>query len=566
MSSKAIILLFMLIFSTSFSIEIKMEERRNLEKDISNKEIELKELKKLLEKLEKKKDEDKNPKIGLVLSGGGAKGLAHVGVLKVLEEYNIQIDYITGTSFGSIIGALYASGYTANEIEKIVYGIDWNSYKSNRQDREYISLLSKSEKEKYFLNLEVDKNWELRFPKGVLTGQSFYLELKSLLARVEGVDDFDNLKIPFRAITTNINTGNGEAQGKGDLAKAVFKSMAFPTVFEPIEDDGEFYVDGGVVDNMPVEEAIRLGADVIIAVDISADENIIQGDSSLVEIMDKMSTYKNSKQFKKSIELANILIVPDVKKYSVSDFSDIEILITKGEIETRKHKEELIKYNKGRKKRILKFEVKEIEFEIEKIELLNNNVVNEKKIIDLSGKKLPNKYSQSEFKLWMNKINALSIINRFFYRVENKKLIIEVQEKGTKHLRLGLNISSDFGVALKIATEVSNYDISESDYTIAAEISKYPKLELKEFSEYKFKKIHSFSSLGIGVKTSPIFIYEKKDKISEYNAKNFYVSSVLGIAVFNSYALGIKGEYIVSKIEYDSGSKKVWSRTHKKLL
>lgn len=243
MRSKVIVLLFMLIFSTSFSIEIKMEEKRNLENNILKKEIELKELKKLLAKLQKKKDKEKNPKIGLVLSGGGAKGLAHVGVLKVLEEYNIQIDYITGTSFGSIIGALYASGYTASEIEKIVYGIDWNSYKSNKQDREYTSLFSKSEKEKYFLNLKIDKNRELRFPKGVLTGQSFYLELKSLLAKVEKIDDFDDLKIPFRAITTNINTGSEEAQGKGDLAKAVFKSMAFPTVFEPIEDDGQFYVD-----------------------------------------------------------------------------------------------------------------------------------------------------------------------------------------------------------------------------------------------------------------------------------------------------------------------------------
>lgn len=307
---------------------------------------------------------------------------------------------------------------------------------------------------------------------------------------------------------------------------------------------------------MPVEEAIRLGADIIIAVDISADENIIQSDSSLVEIMDKMSTYKNSEQFKKSIALSNILIIPDVNNYSISDFSDIEILIGKGEIETRKHKKELIKYSGGKKKKIPKFEEKEIEFEIEEIELTNNNLINEEKIIDLSGKKLPNKYSQSEIKIWMNKINALSVINRFFYKIKNKKLTIQVQEKGTKYLRLGLNISSDFGVALKAATDVSNYDLFESDHIISAEISQYPKLDLREFSEYKLKKFQYFTSLGLGTKISPIFIYDEKDKISEYNANSFYIDGVFGAAIFNSYSLGIKGEYIVSKIEYDSGSKK----------
>lgn len=556
MRIKCIIILFMFIFSNGFSSEIQFENINEIKERISSKEAELRELKDLLKKLdEEKKSKKETPKIGLVLSGGGAKGLAHVGVLKVLEEYNIPIDYITGTSFGSIIGGLYASGYTADEIDKIVHKIDWNSYKGNDRDREYSSLLFKVEREKYFLNLEIDKNWKLKFPNGVLTGQSFYLELKSLLSNVEGIENFDNLKIPFRAISTNINTGEAVAQGKGDLAKAIFKSMAFPTVFQPVEDNGEFYVDGGVTDNMPVEAAIDLGADIIIAVDISADEVNIEEDSSLIKIMDKMSTYRSSDEFKKSIELSDILISPDVKSYSVADFADLEIIIKKGEIETRKHKKELMKYSEKRKRKLAKAKVKEKQFEIEELVLVNNHVITKKKIMFFSSKKLPNKYSQEELELWMNKINALSIINRFFYTIEGKKLIIDVHEKETKHLRLGLNASSDFGVAFKAATEISNYGILKKDYIVTAEVSSYPKLELRGFSEYKFNKVQYIGSLGIGAKSSPLFIYDKDDNISNYKSKDFYIDGILGTAIFNSYAIGIKGEAVTSNIEYDDGSK-----------
>ncbi|MEI6857934.1 patatin-like phospholipase family protein [Psychrilyobacter sp.] len=140
------------------------------------------------------------------------------------------------------------------------------------------------------------------------------MELKSLLMRVERIDNFDDLEIPFRAIATNINIGESQAMGEGDLAKAVFMSMAIPTIFEPVEDNGEFYIDGGLVNNLPVQEVLNMGADIVIAVDISADETIIKDNSNLAQIMDKISTYRSGEEFKKATELADILIVPDVKK------------------------------------------------------------------------------------------------------------------------------------------------------------------------------------------------------------------------------------------------------------
>ncbi len=559
MRFKIVIFLFGLIFLIGYSEEIGDRKVKILEQKISGKETELEELKILYQELlEKKENMEMSPKIGLVLSGGGAKGAAHIGVLKMLEEYNIPIDYITGTSFGSIVGALYAAGYNVAEMEEIILNMDWDSFKNDKQARKHTSIVEKIEREKYFINLEIDENWKLKLPKGVLTGEAFYLELKSLLMRVEGIDNFDNLEIPFRAIVTNINTGESQAMGEGDLAKAVFMSMAIPTVFEPVKDNGEFYIDGGLVDNLPVQEVLNMGADIVIAVDISADETIIKDNSNLAEIMNKISTYRSEEEFKKATELADILIVPDVKKNSIADFSNLEILIEKGEREAKKHERELMKLSRseGKNKQKLKnINDKEIEFEIDEVVLVGNKSLTLDKVVGISGKGIPGNYTQEELNLWMDKISALSVINRFFYRIEDKKLTIEIQETETRRLRMGMNYSTDFGAAIRIGTEVSSYGLTESDYTVMGEISKYPKLELRGVSEYKFKEIQYLSSIGIGVETNPLYIYDKADKISDYTNESVYIDGIVGTAIFNSYFLGTKIEYRMSENKYDLGSK-----------
>lgn len=566
MRFRIVVLLFGLIFLTGFSDDIGEQRLKILQQEISDKEKELEKLKILQRDLLKKKESvERIPKIGLVLSGGGAKGAAHIGVLKILEEYNIHIDYITGTSFGSIVGALYAAGYTADEIEAIILNIDWDSFKNDNQARKYTSIVNKDEREKYCFNLQIDGNWKLKFPRGVLTGEAFYLELKSLFRGVEEIDDFDDLQIPFRAIATNINTGERQAMAKGDLAKAVFMSMTIPTVFEPVKDNGEFYIDGGLVDNLPVQEVLNMGADIVIAVDISADETIIKGNSNLVEIMNKISTYRNQKQFKEAKELADILIVPDVKKNSVADFSNLKNLIEMGEFETKQHREELLKLRGHKSKKsseIKDLNNEKIEFQIDEVVLIGNKSLTMEKILGVSKNGVPGNYTQGEFNLWMDKINALYVVNRFFYRIEDKKLTIEIQETETKYLRLGVNISSDFGAAIGIATEISTYGLLENEYILTGEISKYPKVEFRGLTEYNFKEIQYLSSIGFGAKINPLYIYDKADKISDYGNKSIYIDGMIGTAVFNSYSTGAKIEYIMSKNEYESGSKKFKSKSY----
>lgn len=559
MRFKIVIFLFGLIFLVGYSEEIGNRKVKILEQKISGKEVELEELKVLYQELlEKNEKMETSPKIGLVLSGGGAKGVAHVGVLKMLEEYNIHIDYITGTSFGSIVGALYAAGYTADEVEKIIFNIDWDSFKNDKQGRKHTSFKSKAGKEKYILNLGVDKDYNLKLPKGVLTGEAFYLELKSLFMRVEGIDDFDDLKIPFRAVSTNINTGERYVAGEGDLAKAVFMSMAIPTILDPVEHNGEYYVDGGLIENLPVREVIEMGADIVIAVDISADSNMIEDNSNIFQILEKMTTYKSEVQFEKAKELADILIVPDVKDHSIADFTGLESLVKKGVDETKQYREELVKLgsNEGKSKQNLKsVNDKEIKVKINEVMLIGNKSLTLDKVLATSGKGIPEEYTVEEMTLWMNKLEAIDIINRFFYVIEDEKLIINVKENEDKHLRLGLNYSHDFGAALRIGSDIQNYGLFDNDSMIMAEISKYPKIEFENITDYRFKEAQYLGIVNLGLTTDPLFIYDKDDKISDYNNYKLYISGGLGTVLFNSYLVATKFYYIGIKNEYTSGSK-----------
>ncbi|WP_028855610.1 patatin-like phospholipase family protein [Psychrilyobacter atlanticus] len=561
MRFKIIVFLFVLIFSVGYSEGVEGHKVKLLEEKISDKEMELEELKVLYQELLEKKSITDYPKIGLVLSGGGAKGIAHIGVLKMLEEYGINVDYITGTSFGSIVGALYAVGYSSDEIEKIVKEIDWDSFKNDKQARKYTSLKYKIQREKYFMNLEIDEDYNLKFPKGVLTGEAFYLELKSLLFRAEGIDDFDNLEIPFRAISTNINTGERNVVGKGDLAKAVFMSMAIPTILDPVEDNGEYYVDGGLIENLPVKEVIEMGADIVIAIDISADSNVIEDNSNIFEVLEKMTTYKSEEQFEKAKNLSDILIIPDVKDHSIADFTGLDELISKGKIEAKKHEKKLKELKNTPRDNKGMIKEKDL-IRIEKVTLIGNKSLTEGKVLGISGKGLPEDYTKEEIGIWMKKIKGLSIIKRFFYVIEENNLIINVKENEAQHIRLGMNYSDDYGAKLRIVTDKTRYGLVDNEYMVMAEISKYPKLEFETITDYRLNESQYMGLLGLGISTEPLFIYDKDDKISDYNNYELYISAGLGTSLFNSYLLATKFYYIGVKNEYMSGSKDFIEDSH----
>lgn len=281
------------------------------------------------------------PKIGLVLSGGGAKGLAHIGVLKMIEKYNIPIDYITGTSMGSIIGALYSIGYSADQIEKIAASMNWDEIFDGSTKRRLISIEEKDQEGKFVLEVPVKKGMPV-IPTGLISGQKLEMELANITWSVHSVNDFSKLPIPFACIATDIETGKAVVLNKGYLPDAIRASMAIPSVFTAVEIDGHLLVDGGLVRNFPVSDAREMGADIIIGVDVQAPLYKKEQLNSMLKIMEQAASFLNDETNKEQTKLVDILIKPNIEGYDASSFSDADTLIDRGEIAAQKNEYKFI--------------------------------------------------------------------------------------------------------------------------------------------------------------------------------------------------------------------------------
>ena len=211
--------------------------------------------------------ESPKPKIGLVLSGGGAKGLAHIGVLKVIDSLGIKVDYIAGTSMGAVVGGLYASGYTGNQLDSIFSKIDVDALLQDYTPRESKSFYEKRNDEIYALTLPFN-NFKLGLPSGLSKGLYNFNLISRLTQHVSDIRDFDKLPIPFLCIATDIETGEQIVLEEGILAQSIIASGALPTLYNPVQINGRLLIDGGVVNNYPVEELKNRGVDFIIGIDV----------------------------------------------------------------------------------------------------------------------------------------------------------------------------------------------------------------------------------------------------------------------------------------------------------
>ena len=286
------------------------------------------------------------PRIGLVLSGGGARGAAHVGVIQVLESLRIPIDYIAGTSMGSIVGGLYASGMTVSEIEEIITSLDWRAALQDNIPRNSRSFRRKSEDRDYLINSKpgLSDDLEIKLPSGILQGQRVDLILKRLTLPVRGITDFDEFKIPFRAVATDIVTGRPVIIGSGDLATAMRASMSIPAVFSPVDIDGRLLVDGGVSNNMPVDVVRKMGADIVIAVDIStplSQRDELKQAVSITQQLTKILTRRNTEEQIATLTRKDVLIIPDLGDIGSSSFDRADEAIPIGVTAALKMKTDL---------------------------------------------------------------------------------------------------------------------------------------------------------------------------------------------------------------------------------
>lgn len=268
--------------------------------------------------------EQSRPKIGLVLAGGGAKGIAHVGVLKVLEEAGVKVDLIVGTSMGAIVGGLYAMGLSAQELEELVLTIDWGNIFVDDTPRSELTVRRKADDAGFLAEPKLRlKDGKVRLPLGAIKGQRLELELKRLTRAAAGIKDFDKLPIPFRAVAADLETAEEVIMDHGDLAVALRSSMSVPGVFPPVEFEGQLLIDGGVVNNIPVSVAQAMGADIVIVSTFVEKLGPAKDLGSLVAVLNRsidIMTLAGRRQQLASLGTDDVLIVSDLGEIGAASF------------------------------------------------------------------------------------------------------------------------------------------------------------------------------------------------------------------------------------------------------
>jgi NTE family protein len=398
------------------------------------------------------------PKIGLVLGGGGARGSAHVGVLKVLEELHIPIDYIAGNSMGAIVGGLYASGMSPDEIGRELQSIDWNDTFSDEPPRTGRSFRRKLDDNLYMVKSKLGfSDGEMKIPLAYIHGQKFDLQLSRLTLRAADIHDFNKLPIPFHAVATDLETGQAVVLQSGDLARALRASMAVPGAFDPVEVDGRLLVDGLVSNNVPVNVARDMGADIVIVVDVGSGlykRDQIKGALDVVSQLTNILSERNVEQQLATLKPTDILIKPQLGDLGSGDFDRAKEGIVIGEQAARDKLAALqklsiddVQYKQFEARQEVPGTMPVIDF----VHLDNQSRISDAVILSRITLKPGQALNSARLDMDINEIYGLGVFESVRYEVveEGGKsgLALHVKEKswGPNYLQFGVELASDFG-------------------------------------------------------------------------------------------------------------------------
>ena len=366
--------------------------------------------------------QEKQPKIGLVLSGGGAKGFAHIGVLKEIDKAGLQIDYIGGTSMGAIVGGLYAIGYSGEQIEKIVLETDFMSLLRDKLPRSSETFFEKEYGEKTVITLPV-KNGSVGLPKAVSKGQNVINFLLELLGSAEGINDFRKLPIPFFCIATDVENGGTVLLEKGSLSLALRASGSFPTLLNPVILEDKLLVDGGIANNFPVSIMKSKGMDIVIGVDVEGRLYQKEKLNSVVDIMNQIVSYQMYNKSGKEKEKLDVYIHPEIYDYNVVDFEKKEEILEKGIIEGKKFstafKELALKQTIKTKRKKLSFNKKK--YLISEIDLIGSNYYTRAFVLGKVKIRVGDSLSRNEITKRIYLLSSTKNYERIEYTLTKKK-------------------------------------------------------------------------------------------------------------------------------------------------
>jgi len=497
--------------------------------------------------------EDK--RIGLVLSGGTARGLAHIGVLKVLEEEKVPVEYVTGTSMGSIIGGLYSIGYTSDEIEKIASEMDWIGLFNDSIERKSKGISRNLIEDRNTIVLPMEK-FIPKIPSGAVGGKSASEKLNNLFFGVLEVNDFKKFPKKFALVATDLNTGEGVMIDKGSIATAVRSSLSLPSVFNPIQDGERLYVDGGVVRNLPVQDVKVLGADYTIGVNVG--EGFSKRDPEKINIVDVVSdsmTIAGRQEVERQIRMLDLYMAPNLEKIESYDFGKVKEIIAAGEKVARENIENIrklsdpVKYAELEEKRREFRKTWKEEYNIKHVEIRGNKKY-EKKYFNKYLPKNLGMMRKNDMEKIVDELYGNGDFSTVYYEVKNNDtLVINVQEKAGDYLTFSGNINNEDMATSTVGIQ-GNKTINNADarYRLNGIIS----------NEYG---INGSGIMSIGKDNRILFIGNfdfRKDIIKnqyyagnkyEFNNRRFKAGLGLGMEISRNTLLLLGGGYEMSHVK-----------------
>jgi len=379
------------------------------------------------------------PKIGLVLSGGGARGGAHLGVIKMFEKYHIPIDMIAGTSMGAFVGGLYASGKTSDEIEKLLVTTPWDKYISVSYDRTKSPFRRKQFQRDFPGNLKVGINadYEPALQAGLFSGQQMLNLLKTETLQVNNLENFSDFPIPFVSVASDLKNGEAVYLRSGDLSKSIYASIAIPGGFEPIEINGKTLVDGGVAENLPLNAMREMGADIIVAVDIStpfAKEIDSKSYITVIKQMTDILMRKNVERDIASMKKNEILITPNLEGYTPLDSDKYPEIIAIGAQTVKKEYDHLLSQlsvddaTYAQYQRSRRYEPKNHYSKIDEIDIKNSTYISDEFILKKLGVNQGDSFDAKNVEAGVNRLFNTEIFNDVLYdmSLEDNKTILHV--------------------------------------------------------------------------------------------------------------------------------------------
>ena len=445
-------------------------------------------------------------KVALVLSGGGAKGLAHIAVIQTLDSLGIVPDLIIGTSMGSIVGGLYAMGYSGNEIAKIANEADWDDLLGGDVKLTDVSVEEKSEFKRYLIELDIIK-WKPKVNSSLLRDQNLREFLSKATFPVYGITNFDNLPIPFRAMTTDIVNGKEVVIGKGSLAVAMRASMSIPSVFEPVEYEGTLLVDGGILNNFPVDLAVEMGADIIIGSNVG--NGMLSKDEldSFSDILFQTSMMASNLKNDENLKLCDILIdhAPHLT-YSTGDFNRSKEIYEEGKIATSLNIDafvELANTLKSFKKKEHKVPYRKDEIILDTIIYKGISEANLQLVKARTAIEPNKKYKSQELIDGVNRALGTRMFSKIDFKAvkENGKLGLQLtgKEHSQNQLKGALHYDTNRGVGLILNYTGRNIIGNSSRVVVDVDIAEQPKLRLQYQKNFTKNKNWWFRTEAFGV-------------------------------------------------------------------